>query len=132
MILQDLFNRFAPVIESDIIKNFGFVPIDADAGRGKIDEILRELNGYDLNGNQIRVQKSTSGYAGFCFCNFSILSQFSKESGKVAKWIDVAAGSARSPGWARATHATDADGTDTGHGSVPSFQITTKEEGMCL
>ena len=48
-------------MESDIIKNFGFVHIDADAGRGKIDEILRELNGYDLNGSQIRVQKSTSG-----------------------------------------------------------------------
>ena len=59
--LKDLFSRYAPVIEADIIKNFGFVHIDADAGRGKIDEILRELNGYDLNGSQIRVQKSTSG-----------------------------------------------------------------------
>ena len=59
--LKDLFSRYAPVIEADIIKNFGFVHIDADAGRGKIDEILRELNGHDLNGSQIRVQKSTSG-----------------------------------------------------------------------
>merc|ERR1719357_1758061 len=59
--LKELFTRYASVMEADIIKNFGFVHIDADAGRGKIDEILRELNGYSLNGNDIRVQKSTSG-----------------------------------------------------------------------
>jgi RNA-binding protein 4 len=49
------------VIEADVIKNFGFVHIDADAGRNKVNEILKELNGYELNGNQIRVQLSTSG-----------------------------------------------------------------------
>ena len=38
-----------------------FVHIDADAGKNKINEILRELNGYNLNGSQIRVQQSTSG-----------------------------------------------------------------------
>ena len=59
--LKELFERFAPVLEADIIKNFGFVHIDADAGKGKVNEILRELNGYNLNGSQIRVQQSTSG-----------------------------------------------------------------------
>ena len=40
---------------------FRFVHIDADAGKNKVNEILRELNGYNLNGSQIRVQQSTSG-----------------------------------------------------------------------
>ena len=35
--------------------------IDADAGKNKVNEILRELNGSNLNGSQIRVQQSTSG-----------------------------------------------------------------------
>jgi len=59
--LKELFARFAPVMEADVIRNYGFVHIDADAGKGKINEILRELNGYNLNGSQIRVQQSTSG-----------------------------------------------------------------------
>ena len=59
--LKSVFERFCTVIEADVIKNFGFVHVDADASRGKINEILRELNGYDLNGSQIRVQLSTSG-----------------------------------------------------------------------
>jgi len=59
--LRQVFERFAPVMESDVIKNFGFVHIDADAGKNKVNEILRELNGYNLNGSQIRVQQSTSG-----------------------------------------------------------------------
>jgi RNA-binding protein 4 len=40
---------------------FSFVHIDADACKNKVNEILRELNGYNLNGSQIRVQQSTSG-----------------------------------------------------------------------
>ena len=43
------------------IKVYIFVHIDADAGKNKVNEILRELNGYNLNGSQIRVQTSTSG-----------------------------------------------------------------------
>ena len=34
--LREVFERYAPVIEADVIKNFGFVHIDADAGRGKV------------------------------------------------------------------------------------------------
>ena len=44
-----------------MIKNYGFVHIDAAATRGKIQDILRELNGYSLKGSNIRVQQSTSG-----------------------------------------------------------------------
>lgn len=56
-----MFERFAGVLEADVIKNYGFVHIDANAGRQKVNEIIRELNGYNLNGNSIRVQMSTSG-----------------------------------------------------------------------
>ena len=34
------------------------------AGRGKISQLVRELNGYELNGNKIRVQMSTGGGRG--------------------------------------------------------------------
>ena len=43
-------------MEADVIKNYGFVHIDAEAGRAKINEIVKELNGYNLNGSNIRVQ----------------------------------------------------------------------------
>merc|ERR1712088_863327 len=59
--LKSCFEGFAGVLEADVIKNFGFVHIDANAGRQKVNEIIRELNGYNLNGSQIRVQQSTSG-----------------------------------------------------------------------
>jgi RNA-binding protein 4 len=59
--MREVFERYCTVIEADVIKNFGFVHIDADAGRAKVNEILRELNGYNLKGSQIRVQLSTSG-----------------------------------------------------------------------
>ena len=47
--LKGVFERFAEVLEADVIKNYGFVHIDANAGRQKINEIIRELNGYNLN-----------------------------------------------------------------------------------
>jgi len=59
--LKAVFESFAGVLEADVIKNYGFVHIDANAGRQKVNEIIRELNGYNLNGNSIRVQMSTSG-----------------------------------------------------------------------
>jgi len=62
--LREVFERYCTVIEADVIKNFGFVHIDAEVQRNKVNEILRELNGYNLKGNQIRVQLSTSGGRG--------------------------------------------------------------------
>ena len=43
--LREVFERFCPVLEADVIKNFGFVHIDAEEGRAKIEEIINELNG---------------------------------------------------------------------------------------
>jgi len=61
--LRGLFESYCEVLEADVIsgKNYGFVHIDSTVGRGKINQILKELNGYELNGNKIRVQLSTSG-----------------------------------------------------------------------
>jgi len=61
--LRSLFETYGEVMEADVIndKNYGFVHVDAGMGRGKIQKIISELNGYDLNGNKLRVQLSTSG-----------------------------------------------------------------------
>ena len=62
--LQALFETLeVKVIEADVIpiKNFGFVHVDGKTGTEKLDDIISELNDYNLNGSLIRVQKSTSG-----------------------------------------------------------------------
>merc|ERR1712141_279033 len=46
--------------EADVVKNYGFVHIDAEDGKNKLEHIFQELNDYNLNGNEIRVQQSTS------------------------------------------------------------------------
>ena len=58
--LRALFGRYTNVLEADVVKNYGFVHIDAEDGRNKLQLIINELNDYNLNGNQIRVQQSTS------------------------------------------------------------------------
>jgi len=61
--LRGLFETYCEVMEADVItgKNYGFVHIDSTIGKQKINEIVGELNGYELNGNALRVQLSTSG-----------------------------------------------------------------------
>jgi len=58
-----LFEAYGEVMEADVIseKNYGFVHVDGGMGRGKIQKIIADLNGYDLNGHKLRVQLSTSG-----------------------------------------------------------------------
>lgn len=58
--LRELFEMHTIVLEADVVKNFGFVHIDAEDGKNKLQHIIRELNDYNLNGNLIRVQQSTS------------------------------------------------------------------------
>jgi RNA-binding protein 4 len=43
--LKSVFDDYACVLEADVIKNYGFVHVDANAGRQKVNEIIRELNG---------------------------------------------------------------------------------------
>ena len=58
--LKALFENYTKVLEADVVKNYGFVHIDAEDGRNKLNYIFQELNDYNLNGNEIRVQQSTS------------------------------------------------------------------------
>jgi RNA-binding protein 4 len=58
--LKALFENYTKVLEADVVKNYGFVHIDAEGGKNKLDYIFQELNDYNLNGNEIRVQQSTS------------------------------------------------------------------------
>jgi len=64
--LRNLFEPYGTVTECDVMtnKNFGFVHIDASMGRGKLSQMVRELNGAELNGNKIRVEMSTGGGRG--------------------------------------------------------------------
>ena len=66
--LRELFEAHCVVVEADVIdgKNYGFVHIDVGTdpntshGRQKIDDVLSNLEGIELNGNKLRIQTSTS------------------------------------------------------------------------
>ena len=66
--LRELFEPLCKVVEADVIdgKNFGFVHVDVGTaaasytGRQKIEEIIGNLSGASINGNQLRIQASTS------------------------------------------------------------------------
>lgn len=60
--LRELFEMYSSVLEADVIphKNYGFVHISANVERSLVNQIIRDLNGFNLNGNRIRVQLSTS------------------------------------------------------------------------
>jgi len=55
--LRKLFAKFGTVVEADIVRNYGFVHLEST---DMIDEAIRELNGYDLDGQPLKVQVSTS------------------------------------------------------------------------
>ena len=59
--LRRLFEPYCEVVEADVIKNFGFVHVEGESGKAKVSHMIRELNGRNVNGTQIRVQPSTSG-----------------------------------------------------------------------
>jgi len=61
--LRSLFETYGEVLEADVIsdKNYGFVHVNAGMGRSKIQKVITDLNGYELNGHKLRVQMSTSG-----------------------------------------------------------------------
>jgi len=61
--LRSLFEAYGEVVEADVIsdKNYGFVHVNAGMGRSKIQKVISDLNGYELNGHKLRVQISTSG-----------------------------------------------------------------------
>ncbi|XP_018904449.1 RNA-binding protein lark isoform X2 [Bemisia tabaci] len=54
--VRALFEPYGTVVECDIVRNFGFVHIDAH----DLDKMLKELNDLEVDGSQIKVQVSTS------------------------------------------------------------------------
>lgn len=54
------------VLEADVIngKNYAFVHVDASSGKGRIHQVIKEINDSELNGNNVRVQLSTGGDRG--------------------------------------------------------------------
>ncbi|KAF0290261.1 RNA-binding protein lark [Amphibalanus amphitrite] len=55
--LRSLFQRHGNVVEADIISNYAFVHME---GEDQAQAAIDELNGYQLHGQDIRVQMSTS------------------------------------------------------------------------
>lgn len=55
--VRELFAKYGTVVECDIVRNYGFVHLEAT---GDINEAVRELNGSMINGQPMKVQLSTS------------------------------------------------------------------------
>uniref|UniRef100_A0A6M2DW45 Putative rna-binding protein lark n=1 Tax=Xenopsylla cheopis TaxID=163159 RepID=A0A6M2DW45_XENCH len=55
--VRELFQKFGTVVECDIVRNYGFVHLDAS---GDVNEAIRELNGMMVDGQPMKVQVSTS------------------------------------------------------------------------
>ncbi|XP_022195298.2 RNA-binding protein lark isoform X3 [Nilaparvata lugens] len=54
--VRALFAKFGTVVECDIVRNYGFVHIDTT----DVNTCIKELNGYVLDGQAMKVQVSTS------------------------------------------------------------------------
>ncbi|CAK1550338.1 unnamed protein product [Leptosia nina] len=55
--VRELFQKFGTVVECDIVRNYGFVHLDAS---GDVNEAIKELNGMMVDGQPMKVQLSTS------------------------------------------------------------------------
>ncbi|BES94565.1 Zinc knuckle [Nesidiocoris tenuis] len=55
-IVKELFAKYGTVVECDIVRNFGFVHLDST----DINTCIKDLNGYNLEGQPMKVQVSTS------------------------------------------------------------------------
>jgi len=54
--VRALFAKFGTVVECDIVRNYGFVHIAS----ADVNNVIKELNGYSLDGQPMKVQVSTS------------------------------------------------------------------------
>ncbi|XP_046405603.1 RNA-binding protein lark-like isoform X1 [Ischnura elegans] len=55
--VRQLFSKFGTVVECDIVRNYGFVHL---LSNDNINEAIKELNGFIVGGQPIKVQVSTS------------------------------------------------------------------------
>jgi len=59
--LRPLFEKYGEVVECDVLKNFGFVHMNNKADANKA---IAQLDGYSIDGNNIRVELSTGKKGG--------------------------------------------------------------------
>ncbi|XP_014223473.1 RNA-binding protein lark isoform X3 [Trichogramma pretiosum] len=55
--VRELFAKYGTVVECDIVRNYGFVHLEAS---GDVNEAIKELNGQIVDGEAMKVQISTS------------------------------------------------------------------------
>lgn len=55
--IRPLFEKYGKVMECDVVKNYGFVHFQSE---NDAREATRELNGYVVNGNAIKVENAKS------------------------------------------------------------------------
>lgn len=55
--VRELFGKYGTVVECDIVRNYGFVHLDAAAN---LNDAIKELNGMVVDGQPMKVQLSTS------------------------------------------------------------------------
>ncbi|XP_043484470.1 adenosine kinase 2-like isoform X2 [Leptopilina heterotoma] len=55
--VRELFAKFGTVVECDIVRNYGFVHLEAT---GDVNDAIKELNGHIVDGQPMKVQISTS------------------------------------------------------------------------
>lgn len=55
--VRELFQKYGTVVECDIVRNYGFVHLDAS---GDVNDAIKELNGMMVDGQRMKVQVSTS------------------------------------------------------------------------
>lgn len=55
--IRELFAKYGTVVECDIVRNYGFVHMDAS---DNVADAVRDLNGHVLDGQPMKVQMSTS------------------------------------------------------------------------
>lgn len=56
--VRQLFEKFGTVLECDVIRNYGFVHLDCQDVN--VNDAIRELNGMQIDGQNLKVQVSTS------------------------------------------------------------------------
>ncbi|XP_073979764.1 RNA-binding protein lark-like isoform X2 [Rhodnius prolixus] len=54
--VRTLFSKYGTVVECDIVRNYGFVHIAS----ADVNNVIKELNGHELDGQPMKVQVSTS------------------------------------------------------------------------